>query len=333
MVRPGRRLKTTPPSTAVCHRWRNDARWRNAKVTRWLLTACLLMGCSGLTGCARSLKTIRTARASFAQGDLAAARQTLLKVADENRRLADAASLDLAMVELAEGDPQAAEQRLRKLRDRFDQLPEIAPVQETIALATDDTARVFRPAGYEEVMLRSMLAICSLAHDQFDAESYTLQAMSKQTELARRAEERGLTEVAQVYQPIAVAPYLRGILREATHHDYDDATRAYQLVSSVRPQFAPAQEDIRRASGGTHSAPGHGVLYVIACVGRGPVLEETDAPTTTFAMQIASTMFNALNNQEQDEQGRNSRDLPTLPNIASVKVPRVSSSTSMDRPS
>lgn len=290
---------------------------------RWLLMACLLVATSGLAGCTRSLKNLSTARVSFARGDLATAKQTLLKVAEGNRRFADSASLDLAMVELAEGDPQAAEQRLRQLRDHFDQLPEIAPIQETVALATDDTARVFRPAGYEEVMLRSMLAICSLSHDQFDAESYTLQAMSKQTELARRAEERGLADVAQVYQPVAVAPYLRGILREATHHDYDDATRAYQLVSTVRPQFAPAQEDIRRASGGTHSAPGHGVLYVIACVGRGPVLQETEAPTTTFAMQIASTMFNALNNQEKDEHGRSTRDVPTLPNIASVKVPQV----------
>ena len=41
------------------------------------------------------------------------------------------------------------------------------------------------------------------------------------------------------------------------------------VVSAVRPQFAPAAADLARASGGAHSAPGHGVLYVIALVGRG----------------------------------------------------------------
>ena len=114
------------------------------------------------------------------------------------------------------------------------------------------------------------------------------------------------------------------MLREATHHDYDDATRAYQLVSAVRPQFAPAQDDISRASGGTHSAPGHGVLYVIACVGRGPMLQETVAPTTTVALQIASVVLNTATNQEDDDDGHKHGGVPVLPNIASVKVPQVS---------
>ena len=84
-----------------------------------------------------------------------------------------------------------------------------------------------------------MLAICSLAHDQFDAESYTLQAMSKQAELARRAEERGISLESNAFQPIALAPYLRGVLREATHRDYDDAARAYQLVSPCNHSLLP----------------------------------------------------------------------------------------------
>ena len=248
----------------------------------------IVLALPALGGCAQSLRNINAARDAFAVGDLARASETLRDVSEGRSRFADAASLDLAMVELAAGDAPAAEKRLRELRDRFDHLPEIAPVREAAAVATDDTARLFRPAGYEEVMIRAMLAICSLAHDQFDAESYTLQAMSKQAELARRAEERGISLESSAFQPIALAPYLRGVLREATHRDYDDAARAYQLVSAVQPQFAPAQEDIRRASVGTHSAPGHGVLYVIACVGRGPVLQQACLPTTTMSLQILS---------------------------------------------
>lgn len=291
----------------------------------WLFVLLLLGGIS--CGCAKSLHRIEVARDAFGRGDLELADKTLRELSQQADRYADSASLDLAMVELASGQPVAAERRLRDLRDRFETLPNLDPLHESAAMATDDTARLFRPAGYEEVMIRSMLAICSLANDQFDAESYALQAMHKQSELAREAEERGRLELAGAYQPIAIAPYLRGILREATHRDYDDATRAYQLVSSVRPQFAPAKDDISRAIGGTHSAPGHGVLYVIAFVGRGPVLKETVEPTTTVALQIASVLLNAATNQEgQSDESNESTTRETefvLPNIAAVKIPKV----------
>ncbi len=272
-------------------------------------------------GCARSLQSIDVGRDAFAAGDLVRARETLAEHADSRNRFSKAASLDLAMVELAAGDAASAESRLRSLRDEFDALPHVAPIREAASIVTDDTARVFRPAGYEEVMIRAMLSVCSLATDQVDAESYALQATMKQADLAREAEDRGVLHAADAYQPIAMAPYLRGMLREATHHDYDDAAKAYQLVSSVRPQFAPAQADIQRASGGTHSAPGHGVLYVIACVGRGPVLQETTAPTTSTALSIASAVLNAETNEEETEDGKKVGG-PVLPNIASVKIPR-----------
>ncbi len=252
-------------------------------------------------------------------GDLAAANEKLSQLADSKGRFSDAASLDLAMVELAAGDVSAAEARLRRLRDKFDATPDVTVVREAASLVTDDTARTFRPAGYEEVMIRSMLAICSLAGDASDAESYALQAAMKQSELARAATDRGLLDATDVYQPIAMAPYLRGMLREATHHQYDDAARAYKLVSDVRPQFAPAAADIARASGGIHSAPGHGVLYVIACVGRGPRLQESVAETTSAALSIASVVFNSQTNQPTRGEGHPL----VLPNIASVKVPAV----------
>jgi hypothetical protein len=267
-----------------------------------------------IVGCASQRPSIDTARNAFAVGDLATARSQLDAITVAGDRYSVAGSLDLAMVELAAGDYLAAERRLRGLRDHFDAMPKLAPIREAAALATDDTVRVFRPAGYEEVMTRTMLALCSLAGDGSDAESYSLQAIMKQNELATAADERGIADAASLYQPIAIAPYLRGVIREATHHDYDDAAKAYQLVSSVRPDFAPAAADIQRASVGTHSAPGHGVLYVLACVGRGPELWETTAPTTSTALTIASAAIQA---------DQNEGEAPTLPNIASVKIPAV----------
>ena len=212
-----------------------------------LLLAILLASFFVGGGCAKSLRTIDTARDSFASGNLALARQSLSELAEQRGRFKDSAQLDLAMVEMAEGDFDSAQLRLRTLRDHFDELPKVALAREAAAIVTDDTARVFRPAGYEQVMVRIMLALCSLATDQVDAESYSLQATMKQQELARDTEERGILDAKEAYQPIAIAPYIRGILRESTHHDYDDAARAYRLVSDVRPQFAPAQADIIRA--------------------------------------------------------------------------------------
>ncbi|MDG2223228.1 MAG: hypothetical protein P8L85_17735, partial [Rubripirellula sp.] len=296
-------------------------------LSRGLLVLVLLtlgLPTLGLTGCARSREAredIKTARQAFAIGDLESARRTLEPLATEAGPLEAPAALDLAMVELAAGDAVAAERRLRSLRDRFDDLPKINLTDEAVSLVADDTVRMFRPAGYEEVMIRAMLAVCSLAGDQIDAESYSLQATNRQAELAREAEDRGLLQASEIYQPIAMAPYLRGLLREATHQNYDDAQRAYQLVSLARPQFAPAEADIARAIDGTHSRSGYGVLYVIGCVGRGPVLEETSAPTTSQSLSIASAILNAKANQT-DNDGQK-KDGLAIPNIATVKVPQI----------
>ncbi|MGB1926781.1 MAG: hypothetical protein ACPHL6_09630, partial [Rubripirellula sp.] len=273
-----------------------------------------------ITGCGTPFKRLHSARDLFANGDLEATRVALEKVGESHSRYSDPAELDLAIVELASGKPVDAERRLRTLRDKFDRTPKINGVKEFASMVSDDTALAFRPSGYEEVLIRSMLAVCSLAHDQLDAESYTLQAMAKQSELARNSKQRGILKADDIYQPIAFAPYLRGVLREATHRNYDDAERSYRLVSEVQPEFSPIGADIQRASVGSHSEPEHGVIYIIACTGRGPVLEETEAPTTTAAMQIASVMLQHLE-AEKNEDGE---EQPLhLPNLASVKVPKV----------
>ncbi|WP_235951728.1 hypothetical protein [Crateriforma spongiae] len=300
--------------------------FRNARPAPvWTAVVLAMAVCS--VGCAVHRPDMATARSAFAAGDLGAADATLREIADSRSKESDAAALDLAIVELASGDSLAAEQRLRKLRDQFDSRPLLTPLADTASMVTDDRTRIYRSSGYEQVMIRSMLALCSLSRDAADAEAYTLQAQMKQQELAKHAEERGLMETVaeagtQAYQPMAMTSYLRGVLREATHRDYDDATKAYQLVSQIRPDFRPAHEDIARASGGTHSRPGHGVIYVLACVGRGPVLVEQEAETTTTAMNIASALLSNVSNDEDSEEDDDDRQV-ILGNIASVKIPVV----------
>lgn len=255
---------------------------------------------------------IERGQSAYFSGDLETARTELEKVANSRSPLAKTAKLDLALVELASGDPASALQRLRESRDAFDEQTKLTLVGDAASMITDDRQRTYKPAGYEEVMIRSMMSLCSLASGDGDAESYAMQAQLRQTELARAAEDRGLALTQEVYQPLALAPYMRGVLREATHHDYDDALRAYQLVSHLQPSFAPAAIDIERCGGGVHSAPNHGALYLFACVGRGPILESVEAPTTTAALQIATQVYSLAENQRT-----------MLPNLVSVQVPAV----------
>ncbi len=277
-----------------------------------LLTATwfALLICSGchLTASSR----IETARGAFYAGDFSTAKVELSKVVKSRSALAKTAKMDLAVVELASGDAGAALKTLRESRDEFDEQLKLTMVGNVASMVTDDRSRTYEPAGYEQVLIRSMLSICSLATGDGDAESYANQAQLKQTELARAAEERGLSLVDETYQPLALAPYVRGVLREASHHDYDDAVRSYELVSNIQPSFAPAGMDIQRCGGGVHSQPGNGVLYLFACVGRGPVLESVEAPTTTAALQIATQVYSLADNQKM-----------MLPNLASVQVPQV----------
>ena len=269
---------------------------------------------SSMGGCRSTKHSIDQARYAYAIGDLEAADVALTELADGPKRTRHSSQLDLAMVELASGNAPAAESRLRRLRDHFDAIPPTVAIEDAASLATDDNTRAFQIADHEQVLLRSMLAICSLAGDSVDAHAYCLQAQQRQAELNQVSEEKG-EEQPQRHQ-IALAPYLRGTLREATHQNYDDAERAFRLVSSIQPEFAPAAEDIARVSAGVHSPVGHGVLYVFAFVGHGPRLVETVAPTTTTSLQIASTLLRTV---QKHEEGKD--DEVVLPNIASVKVP------------
>ncbi len=219
--------------------------------------------------------------------------------------------LDLATVELARGNVQSAETMFRDLRDRLDHNSQSDAVESLSVLVTDDASRAYAGTGYEQVMIRVMASLASLMRDGGDAEAYALQAIEHQAALAERAGQDGVEVPAGLYQPVAVAPYLRGLLRESSLHDYDDASRAYRLVSELRPNFQLASFDIQRASAGVHSHPGHGVVYVFALVGRGPVREPQEAEVTSASLLVADRIMSAV--------GKHS--LP--PTLAPVMIPKV----------
>ena len=70
-------------------------------------------------------------------------------------------------------------------------------------------------------------------------------------------------------------------------------------------------EDLQRAKTSVHSQPQHGVVYVVAMVGRGPYKEEVNAQATQQALLIADQILSAVSKYS------------VPPTIAPVKVPTI----------
>ncbi len=209
---------------------------------------------------------------------------------------------------------------LREVRDRFDYLEQKDVTEAALSYVMDDNQRAYAGEDYEKVLIRVMLALANLMHDGGDAEAYSLQATAKQEQIIEAGAQLGDENPKATYQRVAVGAYLHGVLREATHGNYDDAQRAFATVVSWQPGFSPGGFDLQRVREGRHSAPGNGVLYLFAFVGRGPYKREVSEIPTSSAMLIADRILSAV--------GKHS--LP--PTLAPIKVPQVvTSENQVDR--
>jgi hypothetical protein len=162
-----------------------------------------------------------------------------------------------------------------------------------------------------------MLAFSNLLHDGTDAEAYSLQVVDKQQQIIQAAAGDSDENPKVAYKQVAFGPYLRGILREATHTNYDDAARSFETVVSWQPEFAAGKQDLERAIHGRHSQRGSGVIYVFTLVGRGPHKIEVAEVPTSVALLVADRIVSAVGDQT----------LP--PTIAPIKVPRVVASRNL----
>ena len=269
----------------------------------WL---CTLSTC----GCATYADRLAEVRQEFIIGELAKANQAVEK-GMKRRPDRDVLKLDHAIIQLAEGKPKDAEQTLREVRDRFDHLQQKAVGEKALSMLTDANREAYHGEDYEQVLVRVFLALSNLMGDGQDAGAYALQVADKQQQIiAAGVDDQGNNPKA-AYQRVAMGAYLNGALREATHNNYDDVQRSCAMVCSWQPDFPFARQDLERAQHGHHSAPGNGVLYVIALVGVGPHKEETIEIPSTVALLIADRIISALGKQS----------LP--PTIAPIKVPRV----------
>lgn len=301
-------------------RWQASRSW-------WVWCALAIAPLAGSLGCATHAKRIALPRNNFYDGQFTACREQLEKIAKNHRQDRDVANLDLAIVDLLDGECRQAERRLKEVRDRFDHLEQTSLTEKTVSMWTDDSARAYAGEDYEKILIRVFLALTSLMHDGIDAESYTLQIQDKHDAIRERlghkdsmpveanpdeattSESRPSASHSGFGLPIGF--YLRGILREQTHQNYDDALRAYAQASSLLPDCVPLQWDVARVQQGVHSQPGCGVVYVFAMVGRGPYKIEVCEQPTSDALLIADRIVSAVGPHH----------LP--PTIAPIKVPDI----------
>lgn len=276
--------------------------------------ACIFLFCK-LAGCSTHAKRISQPRNLFYEGQMQACRDGLEKLAKSHKQDRDVVNLDLAIVDLLTGQPKQAETRLKEVRDRFDYLEQDSLAEKTISMWTDDQVRSYAGEDYEKILIRVFLTLANLMNDGTDAESYTLQIQDKHEQLADRffknCSEEQKSQGPQRYSPLPIGFYLRGLLREATHRDYDDAVRNYQQAIDLLPECVPLKWDLSRVQSGSHSQPGNGVVYVFAMVGRGPYKIEVAEKPTSDALLIADRIVSALGPYK----------LP--PTIAPIKIPDI----------
>lgn len=264
-----------------------------------------------VVGCSTHADRVRDARYAYFANDLTKASALLTKAESKRPGERECLLLDRAMVSLVYGDAAGSEALLREVRDRFDYLEQKDLTESSLSYLTDDTSKAYAGEDYEKVMVRAMLAISNLMQDGSDAIAYSLQVDQKQREIDQRSvgstNQRNTSPIASV----AIGAYLRGIVQEESHTNYDDAERAFATVASWEPSFEAAKFDLARVRAGVHSTSGNGVVYVFTLVGRGPFKEEAFAEATSDALLIADRLVSAVG----------PHTLP--PTIAPVKVPAI----------
>jgi hypothetical protein len=263
------------------------------------------------SGCASHASRLHAVRTAFHAGNLAEADGLIDRLLDAYPRERDVLRLDQAMVALADNRPADAEKLLRTVRDSFDRLEQDSPAETVWVMTTDDDRKAYGGEDYEKVLLRAMLALTNLVQDGDDAEAYSLQVSDKQRQIIVAATDENGRNPKAAYQQVALAPYLRGILREETHRHYDDAARSFAQVVQWKPDFPPGPSHLARATHASHSNRGHGVVHVFALVGHGPFKAEVVEMPSTASVMVAGQIMSAGFGQ------------PLPPTIAPIKVPRV----------
>jgi hypothetical protein len=272
-------------------------------------TAAILVAVALLASCAAD--PLLQVRRDFAGGRYELARGELSRLAESDTKNGHLWRLERSVTSLALAKPKEAIDDLRRARDILDDLQGNDYSGWFQSVLLDDTRLAYQGADFEIVLVRALLALSALMTGEAnDAGAYALQVGAKQREIIDGFATREGRKPKEAYKLVAFGSYLRGILDEGALK-FDVAQKSYERVRELEPSFAFNQENIGRITEGHISAKGNGVVHVLGLVGRGPFRVESDEPVTRDAFAIAQIMWAIF------------RDRATIPNIASVKIPRL----------
>lgn len=275
---------------------------RSARGLLLLLAAIAAGSCS-------SVDPLAPMRAAFAAGDYPAAESTLRAVREDDRKNAHLYDLELGMLRQAQTDPVSAVEALRQARDGLDSHAAGSFADWAGSTFLDDRSRVYPGADYEHVMVRALLGLFDLMAGGKDAYAYGLQVLEKQQEIIRTFEPVDGENPKQDYRLVAFGNYLRAIISEADPRGRHEAKREFAKVRELAPDFAPGEEDLKRAQAGRFAPAGYGVVHVIALVGRGPFRVEVEEPVTQDIINLAQLVFSVKHSQ------------PFVPSFVPVPIP------------
>jgi len=279
-----------------------------------LIHACSLLAVLFVTGCSSHAQRLAQYRDDFYSGNFDHAQSTVDQLMADRPQDETVFKLDQALIQLTNGQTEPAEKTLREVRDKLDFYQQRDIRDEVLSVVDDETRRAYAGSDYERILVRVMLTVANLMNGGDDAIAYALQIGEEQQEVLAKLEKNkpDKEEEKPIDVPmVAVGPYLHAALLEERHTDFDDIERSRLKVVSWEQGFRDGQADLERAKYGRLSKPGHGVVYVIGMVGRGPrKVEAVEAPTT-ISLLIADRILSHVFQQE----------LP--PTIAPVKVPMV----------
>ena len=230
-------------------------------------------------------------RAAYSAGDYPSVRDGLLKLVEDDSRNAHLYRLELGVAYQANLDPESAMAVLRDARDDLDTRSKGNYTDWVASVFLDDRSTSYPGADYEHVLVRAMLAACDLMEGGHDAAAYALQVLEKQQEIIANFDSGELESPKKAYKLVAFGNYLRGIISEQSPRGKSEARREFAKVLELAPWHRDAKANLERATNGSFSSPGNGVLQVLSMVGRAPFRVEVYEKATSDALVVAQWVW------------------------------------------
>lgn len=299
---------------------------RGGKVSWRRLAGVAALGLLTLAGCWTTRRQwIEQSRWQYHTGDWQGADESLQKALKRPRRDESVLKLDQAMVRMSQGDLAESVRLFQDVRDDFASQPVGLAWQNASSYLTDDNTRPYLGEDHEKILLSVLLTIADWVRGGGDAVAYAhqmgdsldafltarqaaLSAESSSAVSATAVEGESGGPAASVSEAVstsslapdalraelAIAPFLRGLVRGESRLQHDDVVRNLQQALEWRSDSPFLMREYLERLERREPPVGFGRVYVIALVGRGPVKVAAVEPVSTQVLAVADRILSAL---------------------------------------